>query len=288
MREVTSPTTEQVLFSKGGGRPPAQTVLCTAWPILNPSLEQSDSVRPRPCARVPFLERPGAPETAGVPVRPGLAAWDFEGNSFSTSPANWSTPTSATSTRVVQAIQDQAAVQVTLAPQHASLVRGQTARAIRRSPRQAPRCSSPTAGRTPRRTRSGWHACTGKAHKVRSFYRSYHGNTGAAINATGDPRRWPNEFAYGHVHFFGPYLYRSSFWSADEQQECERAGPPRAGDRLRGTPTPSRLVLRDGRGDRRVLVPPPGTWRVCGVVQQVRHRLHRRRGHGGFGALASG
>ena len=49
--------------------------------------------------------------------------------------------------------------------------------------------------------------------KVLSFYRSYHGNTGAAITSTGDPRRWPNEFAIGHVHFFGPYLYRSAFWA---------------------------------------------------------------------------
>ena len=53
-------------------------------------------------------------------------------------------------------------------------------------------------------------------HKVLSTYRSYHGNTGAAINATGDPRRFPNEFAFGHVHFWGPYLYRTSFWAKDE------------------------------------------------------------------------
>ena len=48
-------------------------------------------------------------------------------------------------------------------------------------------------------------------HKVLSTYRSYHGNTGSAINATGDPRRFPNEFSFGHVHFWGPYLYRSAF-----------------------------------------------------------------------------
>ena len=59
--------------------------------------------------------------------------------------------------------------------------------------------------------------------KVLSTYRSYHGNTGAAINATGDPRRWPNEYADGHVHFFGPYLYRTSFWSTTQEQESERA-----------------------------------------------------------------
>lgn len=40
--------------------------------------------------------------------------------------------------------------------------------------------------------------------KVISRYRSYHGNTGAAIVATGDWRRVPNEYARGHVHTFGP------------------------------------------------------------------------------------
>ena len=62
-----------------------------------------------------------------------------------------------------------------------------------------------------------------RKHKIFSAYRSYHGNTGAAINATGDPRRLPNEYAYGHVHYWGPYLYRTSFWAKDEAEECARA-----------------------------------------------------------------
>ncbi len=63
---------------------------------------------------------------------------------------------------------------------------------------------------------------TGK-DKILSTYRSYHGNTGAAINSTGDPRRFPNEFAHGHVHFWGPYLYRSAFWATTPEEECARA-----------------------------------------------------------------
>ena len=59
--------------------------------------------------------------------------------------------------------------------------------------------------------------------KVLSRYRSYHGNTGAAIVATGDWRRMPNEFAPAHVHVFGPYLYRAEFWATSPEQECERA-----------------------------------------------------------------
>ena len=71
--------------------------------------------------------------------------------------------------------------------------------------------------------------------KVLSFYRSYHGNTGAAIVATGDPRRWPNEFADDHVHFFGPYLYRSHFWATSpEQESAAGAGAPRRRHPVRG------------------------------------------------------
>jgi 4-aminobutyrate aminotransferase-like enzyme len=41
--------------------------------------------------------------------------------------------------------------------------------------------------------------------KIISSYRSYHGNTGAAISATGDWRRKPNDFSRGHVHIMTPY-----------------------------------------------------------------------------------
>ena len=33
----------------------------------------------------------------------------------------------------------------------------------------------------------------------------------------------PNEYARAHVHFFGPFAYRSEFWSASPEQEAERA-----------------------------------------------------------------
>src|SRR5256885_16699256 len=47
-------------------------------------------------------------------------------------------------------------------------------------------------------------AVTGR-RKILSRYRSYHGSTGTAIEATGDPRRWPNEGAGGVVHVLDPY-----------------------------------------------------------------------------------
>ena len=96
-------------------------------------------------------------------------------------------------------------------------------------------------------------------HKVLSTYRSYHGNTGSAINATGDPRRFPNEFGYGHVHFWGPYLYRSAFWATTEEQECERALEHLEQTIIfEGPKTIAAILLESVPGTAGVLVPPKG------------------------------
>jgi taurine--2-oxoglutarate transaminase len=95
--------------------------------------------------------------------------------------------------------------------------------------------------------------------KVLSFYRSYHGNTGAAITSTGDPRRWPNEYAEGHVHFFGPYLYRSHFWATTPEEESQRALAHLADViRFEGPGTIAAILIETVVGTAGVLVPPPG------------------------------
>ena len=79
------------------------------------------------------------------------------------------------------------------------------------------------------------------------------------IVATGDWRRVPNEFARGHVHFFGPYLYRREFWAQTPEQESERAlHPPAAGDRGEGPARSPRSCSRRIPGTAGMLVPPPG------------------------------
>ena len=99
---------------------------------------------------------------------------------------------------------------------------------------------------------------TGK-HKVLSFYRSYHGNTSSAIAATGDPRRWPNEFAFGHVHFFGPYAYRSAFWAKSEEQECARALEHLENVIIfEGPKTIAAILIESVVGTAGVLMPPKG------------------------------
>ncbi len=95
--------------------------------------------------------------------------------------------------------------------------------------------------------------------KVLSAYRSYHGNTGAAIVATGDQRRWPNEYAEGHAHFFGPYLYRSAFHAQTQDEESARALEHlRQVIELEGPATVAAILLESVVGAAGVLVPPPG------------------------------
>jgi taurine--2-oxoglutarate transaminase len=77
--------------------------------------------------------------------------------------------------------------------------------------------------------------------------------------ATGDPRRVPNEFAEGHVHFFGPYAYRSSFWAADEAQESERAlAHLEQTITFEGPASIAAILMESVVGTAGVLIPPPG------------------------------
>ncbi|MGH3411881.1 MAG: aspartate aminotransferase family protein [Marmoricola sp.] len=96
--------------------------------------------------------------------------------------------------------------------------------------------------------------------KVLSAYRSYHGNTAAAISATGDPRRWANEPSVpGTVHFFGPYPYRSAFGVTDEREECARAlAHLEQVIALEGPDTVAAVLLETVVGTNGVLVPPDG------------------------------
>src|SRR5438270_3787081 len=155
----------------------------------------------------------------------GSEVWDEDGKrylDFSSQLVN--TNIGHTHPRVVAAIQEQAAVLPTVAPAHANRVRGLAAERIldvAGEPFSAVFFTNGGADANENAIRLA-RLTTGR-DKVLSAYRSYHGNTGAAIVATGDWRRMPNEYARGHVHFFGPYPYRSEFWSTSPEQEAERA-----------------------------------------------------------------
>jgi len=126
--------------------------------------------------------------------------------------------------KVIDAIKKQADLLTTIAPQAANEARGEAAsRIVALASPSHEKVFFTNGGADGVENAIRMARIHTSRHKILSFYRSYHGNTTSAISATGDPRRWPNEFAFGHVHFFGPYLYRSAFWAKSEEEECQRA-----------------------------------------------------------------
>ena len=163
--------------------------------------------------------------------------------------------------RVVRAIQEQAATLCTIAPGNANAARSEAARLIvERAPAGFAKVFFTNGGAD-----ANEHAIrmarlhTGR-RKVLSAYRSYHGGTDLAVNVTGDPRRWPNdEGSAGVKHFFGPFLYRSPFSAATEEQEGERAlAHLEQVIALEGPATIAAVVLESIPGTAGILVPPPG------------------------------
>ncbi len=191
----------------------------------------------------------------------GCEVWDHDGRrylDFSSQLVN--TNIGHLHPAVVAAIQEQAAILPTVAPGHASLVRGQAAEAIvGHTPEGMDKVFFTNGGADANENAIRMARLHTGRDKVVSTYRSYHGNTGAAIVATGDWRRMPNEYARGHVHVFGPYAYRSEFWATSVEQEGERALTHlRRVIEAEGPATIAAVLFETVPGTAGVLVPPPG------------------------------
>ncbi|TMF02149.1 MAG: aminotransferase class III-fold pyridoxal phosphate-dependent enzyme [Chloroflexi bacterium] len=96
-------------------------------------------------------------------------------------------------------------------------------------------------------------AVTGRP-KILARYRSYHGSTGNAIQATGDPRRWPNEHSAGVVHVLDPYHGIEHGW--DDAEPALRQLEETI--RLEGPETIAGFLLEPISGTNGVLIPPDG------------------------------
>ncbi len=191
----------------------------------------------------------------------GCYFWDYDGNrylDFSSQLVNVNI--GHQHPKVVKAIQDQAARLATIAPQHANDMRGEAAQRIvnlagdRHQKVFFTNGGADAVENAIRMARIHTHK-----HKVLSAYRSYHGNTGIAIQATGDPRRWPNAYAAQQIHFFGPFPYRPPFWSDSPEQETERALQHlEQVIQFEGPDTIGAIILESVVGTAGILVPPPG------------------------------
>ncbi|WP_022887225.1 aspartate aminotransferase family protein [Glaciibacter superstes] len=161
---------------------------------------------------------------------------------------------------VVAAIIEQANTLTTVAPATANLTRGEAAKRItERAPNGFNKVFFTNGGADANENAIRMARLHTGRDTVLSTYRSYHGNTGAAIVSTGDWRRIHNQYARGHVHFFGPYLYRSEFWATTPEQESERA--LRHLERViqsEGAATIAAVLLETIPGTAGIMMPPPG------------------------------
>ncbi len=163
--------------------------------------------------------------------------------------------------KVVEAIRAQAERLCTVAPQHANDQRSEAARLISEvAPADLDKVFFTNGGADAIENAVRMARLHTGRHKVLTAYRSYHGNTTTAIQMTGDPRRWPNDGgATGVVHFFGPYPYRSPFWSSSPEEECARALEHlEQVVAFEGPATIAAIVLETIPGTAGVLVPPDG------------------------------
>ena len=192
----------------------------------------------------------------------GSYVWDGDGNKlldFSSQMVN--TNIGHQHPKVVAAIAEQAAKLCTVAPAHVNAARSEAARLIaERTPGDLNKVFFTNGGAD-----AVEHAIrmarlhTGR-YKVLARYRSYHGGTDTAVNLTGDPRRWPNDYGNsGVVHFNGPFLYRSSFNAETDEQETQRSLDYL--ERLIQMENPlsfAALILESIPGTAGIMVPPPG------------------------------
>jgi taurine--2-oxoglutarate transaminase len=191
----------------------------------------------------------------------GSTVWDHDGKAyldFSSQLVN--TNIGHQHPAMIAAIKEQVDTLATVAPAHASYIRGLAAkRILDHAPEGMGKVFFTNGGADANENAIRMARLHTGRDKVISRYRSYHGNTGAAIVATGDWRRIPNEYSRGHVHVFGPYLYRSEFWAETPEQEAERSLQHlRRTIEMEGPQSVAAVLLETIPGTAGILVPPPG------------------------------
>jgi taurine--2-oxoglutarate transaminase len=163
--------------------------------------------------------------------------------------------------KLVAAIQEQAGKLCTVAPPFANASRSEAARLIAEvAPGDLNMVFFTNGGAEAAEYATRMAKLHTGRHKVLTAYRSYHGSTAGAIALTGDPRRWANETgASGAVKFWGPYPYRSAFYSTSDKQECERALEHLENVLMvEGPQTVAMIALETVVGTNGILVPPDG------------------------------
>jgi len=162
---------------------------------------------------------------------------------------------------LIDAIADQARRLTTIAPSFANDARSEAARLIAElAPGDLNKVFFTNGGAEAVENATRMARLHTGRPKVMAAYRSYHGATAGAITLTGDPRRWPSDPGMpGVVHFWGPYLYRSSFRATNEAEECEAAlAHLRDTIMVEGPTYIAAIILETIVGTNGILMPPAG------------------------------
>lgn len=192
----------------------------------------------------------------------GSYFWDYEGNRFlDFSSGLVFTNIGYQHPKVVAAIQEQAGKLATFAPAFAVEARSEAARLIaERTPGDLDQIFFTNGGAEAVENAVRMARVHTGRTKVLSAYRSYHGSTAAAINLTGDPRRWASDNgSAGVVRFWAPFLYRTPFYAENEAQECERAlAHLESTIAYEGPQAVAAIILETIPGTAGIMTPPPG------------------------------
>ncbi len=233
-------------------------------PLTQPDLDPADGARALELDRQYVFHSWSAQATLNPFVIAGAAGsevWTHDGERYlDLSSQLVNTNIGHSHPKVVEAIQQQAAELATVAPAHANLARGEAAkRIVEKAGPGFAKVFFTNGGADAIENAIRMARLTTRKHKVISTFRSYHGNTGAAIAATGDWRRMPNEYAWGHLRVFGPFLYRSEFHATTEAEECERALQHLERTiQAEGADTIAAIVLESVPGTAGIFAPPAG------------------------------
>lgn len=207
---------------------------------------------------------------SGMPTMPvskaeGIYFWDYEGNKYADMSSLLVCSNLGHNNRaIVEAIKDQADKMCFMAPAYASEPKSRLAKMLvevagedtysrvfftnggAESNENAIKMARIVTGRT----------------KVFSSYRSYHGATLGASNASGDWRRFAAEIggANGFIKFMSPHMYEDGFTRGVDDAACTKEALHRLEEQLRyeGPGSVACIIMESIIGANGVILPPDG------------------------------